>query len=145
MKTLGVDFGEKRIGLAISDEAGCFALPLKTLARTSDRQAATEIARLARDEDIAALVVGEPRGPKGAVGSAARRVATFIETLAEETGLPIETVDETLTTHEAEARLREAGLDPRARRSKIDALAAQILLQEALDRRHEASEGKGQP
>lgn len=134
MRALGVDFGERRVGLAISDEGGRFALPLATLARHSDRQVIAEIAALAVREGVQRLVVGEPRNLDGSRGAAAERAARFAVRLAAATGLPWEPVDETLTSATAAERLRASGGDPRRDRARLDALAAQILLQEALDR-----------
>ena len=134
LRSLGIDFGEKRIGLAISDPAGRFALPLTTLERRNDRSALRQIAEIARQEGIGRLVLGEPVGMDGQRGENAERVRRFGERLAELTGLPLELVNEALTTVEAQERLREAGIDPRKEPARIDALAAQILLQEALDR-----------
>ena len=134
MRFLGIDFGEKRIGLAISDPAGRFALPLTTLERRNDRSALRQIAEIARQEGVGRLVLGEPVGLDGQRGANADRVRRFGERLAELTGLPLELVNEALTTVEAQERLREAGVDPRKEPARIDALAAQILLQEALDR-----------
>ena len=113
MRTLGIDFGETRIGLAISDPAGRVAVPLTTLER---------------------LVLGEPVGLDGQRGPAAERVERFGRKLAAVTGLPLALIDEALTTVAAAERLREAGIDPRRQPERLDALAAQILLQDALDR-----------
>lgn len=130
MRALGIDFGEKRIGLAVSDAEGRWAMPLSTIERSTDRRAIHQIADLARREGIALLVLGEPLGLDGRAGEAAARVRRFGERLARVSGLPIRWVDEALTTVAAAERLRDAGLDRRDRR---DAVAAQILLQEALD------------
>jgi putative Holliday junction resolvase len=132
VRSLGVDFGEKRIGLAVSE--GTLAVPLTTLRRKDDRSALAEIAGIARREGVGRLVVGEPRGLDGTRGTAAARARRFGERLAEMTGLPLEMVDEALTSVEAAERLRAAGIDPRRHPEKLDAVAAQILLQEALDR-----------
>ena len=137
MKALGIDFGSRRIGLALSDEQGRLAVPLETLARTSDRAAIAAIERLVRREGIERLVVGEPLRLDGRRGDAARRAARFASKLEAATGLPVELVDESLTSVEAEARLREAGVDPRRHPERVDAVAAQIVLQESLDRRAE--------
>lgn len=136
MRALGIDFGERRIGLAISDPAGGYALPWKVLERANDRAAIEAIAALAAEEGIELLVVGEPRRPAdGTAGSAALRVRRFGARLARRTALPLEWVDETLTSRAAAARLAETGGRSAARRAQLDAVAAQILLQEALDRR----------
>lgn len=138
MRALGIDFGERRIGLALSDPEGRFALPYRVLERSSDHDAIAAIAAIAAEEGVTRLVVGEPRRPAdGAAGSAVLRVRRFAARLARRTGLAIEWVDESLTSHAAAERLRGAGghrRADRARRANLDAVAAQILLQEALDR-----------
>jgi putative Holliday junction resolvase len=134
MRWLGIDFGERRIGVAISDPEGRLAVPLTTLERTSDRAAVGELAALARREEVGALAVGEPRNLDGSRGEAAERARGFAAKLARATGLPLELVDEALTSVEAAERLAAAGIDARRRAGKLDAVAAQIVLQEALDR-----------
>ncbi|HEX4960005.1 MAG TPA: Holliday junction resolvase RuvX [Thermoanaerobaculia bacterium] len=134
MRTLGIDFGEKRIGLAISDPAGRVAVPLTTLERRNDRSAVRQIAEIARREGVERLVLGEPVGLDGERGEAAERTERFGQKLASFTGLPVARIDEALTTVEAAERLRQAGIDPRRQPERLDALAAQILLQDALDR-----------
>ena len=142
MRTLGIDFGERHIGLALSDPEGRFALPSRVLERRSDAEAIAEIAALVVAEGVAALVVGEPRRPAdGAPTATGRRARRFGERLAAATGLPVEWIDESLTSHEAAARLRESGARRARRQTRSDALAAQILLQEALDRRARRSAG----
>ncbi len=135
MRALGIDFGERRIGIAISDPEGRYALPSGTLERRSDAEAVAALAEIADREGIAWIVIGEPRGPGGRPGDAAARARSFAAKLARRTGLPVETIDETLTSREADARLRDAGLAAAERRSRRDALAAQLLLEEALARR----------
>ena len=135
MRILGIDFGERRIGVAISDARGTLATPLATLSRKDDASAVRELVALARSENIEALVVGEPRRLDGSRGEAAERAAGFARKLAAAAGLPCELIDEALTSVEAEERLRAAGVDPRRHPERIDAVAAQIILQEALDRR----------
>lgn len=143
MRSLGIDFGEKRIGLAISDPEGRIAVPLRTLDRRDDRSAIREIADIAQREEVGRLVLGEPVGLDGTRGSAAERVRSFGEKLARQTGLPVELVNESLTSVEAGERLREAGIDPRRNPARLDAVAAQILLQEALDRLPGGGPGSG--
>lgn len=135
MRYLGIDFGESRIGLAVSDPEGRFALPLTTLKRQNDRAAAREIAEIARAEGVERLVLGEPVGLDGARGEAAERVRRFGKKLEAAAKLPVELIEEALTSVAADERLREAGVDTRKDRARIDAVAAQILLQDALDRR----------
>lgn len=135
MKALGIDFGERRIGLAISDPAGRIAVPLLTFERTTDRQAAGKIAAISRAEEIELLVLGEPRNLDGTAGEAAERIGRFGRRLTAATGLALERVDEALTSVTAAQRLRQAGVDLRKNPGRIDAIAAQILLQELLDSR----------
>ncbi len=135
-RALGIDFGERRIGLALSDAEGRWAMPHTTLERRTDRRAAHQIADLARREGVELLVLGEPLGLDGEAGEAALRIRRFGARLARVTGLPIRWVDETLTTIEATERLHAAGLDRPGKKERRDAVAAQILLQEALDRDH---------
>ena len=133
MRALGIDFGERRIGLAISDPEGRLAVPLTTLERRNDRSAVRAIAEIARREGVGRLVLGEPVGLDGQRGESTERVRRFGDKLAEVSGLPVRLVGESLTTVEAQERLRAAGVDPRREPERIDAVAAQILLQEALD------------
>ena len=133
MKTLGIDFGEKRIGIALSDPSGRLALPHGVVERDTDRRAIYRIVALIRSESVERLVLGEPRGLDGSEGEAVDRVRRFGRKLTKASGLPITYVDEALTTVEAIERLREAGLDRRDRPELRDAVAAQILLQQALD------------
>lgn len=134
MRTLAVDFGERRIGLAISDASGAMALPLVTLERSSDRAAIAAIKDLARERQIERIVVGDPRQSDGSRGDASLRAARFAGKLADATQLPCELVDETLTTREAAARLAAAGIDVARHPERLDSVAAQILLEEVLGR-----------
>lgn len=131
---LGIDFGERRIGVALSDPQRRLAVPWGVVERQSDRQAIGELAALARAEGASLLVAGEPRRLDGEAGEAARRARSFAERLARAARLPLVVVDEALTTAEAARRLAAAGVEGRAQRGRIDAVAAQILLQEVLDR-----------
>lgn len=133
-RAMGLDLGEKRIGVALSDPDGRVAVPFGVVARRSDRDALRRLSEIAAAEGVGRLVVGEPLRLDGSRGAAAERAASFARKLAAATGLEAELIEETLTSVEAERRLREAGIDPRREPGRIDELAAQILLQEALDR-----------
>ena len=135
----GLDVGERRIGVAVSDATGTLARPVSVL-RTSgldgdalDR-AAAEIARLAAEDDgLVALVVGLPRRLDGSANDMTPRIQAFAQTLGRQTSLPIVLQDERLTSLEAESRLAIREKDWRARKRRLDAAAAAIILQDYLD------------
>ncbi len=131
-RMLAIDFGEKRVGVAVTDPDCRMAIPLTTLRRRSDRQIVSEIADLAREKSIERIVVGEPLDLQGGHTTASSRVASFARKLERSTGLPCDLQQETLTSVEATQRLRAAGVDTRRHPERIDAVAAQILLEQAM-------------
>jgi len=138
-RVLGIDIGTRRVGLAISDASGTLARPLTTLRVTGARDAVDrvvrEIARLAgEDGGLAQIVVGIPKRLDGAATDETRRAEAFIAALGACTAVPIAREDERLTSREAESRLAERERDWRARKLKLDAAAAAIILQDFLDR-----------
>lgn len=139
MRFLGIDFGERRIGVAVSDAEATLATPLVTLNRKDDASAIRQLMRIVSEEGIEALVVGDPRRLDGSRGDASDRAAGFAAKLAKTAELPFELVNEVLTSVEASERLRAAGVNTRRHPERIDAVAAQIILQEALDRRRATS------
>ena len=126
MRFLGIDFGERRIGLAVSDQQARIATPLEIVERVSDVQAIDEIIAVIEREKIGGLVMGEPLRLDGSRGGAAERTASFARKLGRAADLEIRFVDEALTSHAAAERV---GADS----PQLDAVAAQIILQEALD------------
>ena len=143
MRTLAVDVGQRRIGLAISDASGTLARPLTTLTVWEDDaldRVAAEIARLAGEEDgLGAIVVGLPVGLDGSPTDQTSRVTEFIRALQERTAIPIVGADERLTSREAESRLALRERDWRKRKERLDAAAAAIILQDYLDAQHRPS------
>jgi putative pre-16S rRNA nuclease len=140
-RVLAVDWGEVRIGLALSDESQIIASPLETLTRRRGKRfPMPRFLELIAAHAPVGLVVGLPLTPDGGerpATAAARELATL---LAGRTGLPVELVDERVTTARAHAAIREQGGSTRGRREDVDALAAAILLQHFLEtRRHAAS------
>jgi putative Holliday junction resolvase len=138
-RVLGIDHGTVRIGLALSDEMEIVASPLRTL--DAARHPEREIAEIVAARRVSKIVVGMPLHMNGSHGEAARRVEDFITRLGKELRheVPIETVDERLSSVEAEASLDRSGVtDPRQRRQVVDQLAAVIILQEHLNRSHPA-------
>ena len=138
-RVAGLDVGERRIGVAVSDATRTLARPVGVL-RTSglDRdavdRAAAEVARLAAEEDgLAALVIGLPRRLDGSPSDMTPRVEAFATALGVRTRLPVILQDERLTSREAESRLALRERDWRARKERLDAAAAAIILQDYLD------------
>ena len=132
---LAIDYGQKRVGVAVSDEAGRLAMPLCTVVRKSHRGLIEDLSRLIQREAAKGLVVGEPRRLDGSLGDAAKQARRFASALARATQLPYVLVNEALTSRAAEERLHAAGVNPRRHPERIDQVAAQIILEEFLDRR----------
>ena len=137
MRALGIDFGDRRIGLALSDPTGTLASPLTTLTyRLGKRPPLGEIERVAREAEVVHLVVGLPldlAGEETDRCAAARKVG---DSLSQRLGVPVDYVDERMTSVRAERLVRSAGL-PRSRREqkgRVDAAAAALILQGWLDR-----------
>jgi putative Holliday junction resolvase len=135
----GLDVGERRIGVAVSDLTGTLARPVGVLYTTgldgdAVERAATELARLAAEEDgLTSLVVGLPRRLDGSPNDMTPRVQAFADALRTRIGVPVILQDERLTSREAESRLALREKDWRARKRQIDAAAAAIILQDYLD------------
>lgn len=137
-RALGIDVGERRVGLAISDVTQTLASPFATLTVNSTddavRQVASKIDLLSgEDDELVTIIVGLPTKLDGSPTTQTARVEAFIETLATRTSLPIVKVDERLTSREAESRLAARERDWRRRKSKLDAAAAAVILQDYLD------------
>lgn len=134
VRVLGIDLGAKRIGVAVSDSSGTVATPLTVIARSRSRRADHDaIARLVRDEEAEAVVVGLPLNMDGSRGPAAKAAAAEAEVLVTVVGVPVHLHDERLTTVTAERALREAGVRGQDKRSVVDKVAAAVLLQGWLD------------
>lgn len=130
---LGLDFGEKRIGVAKSDELGLMAHPLPFIVCKSEDQVLTVIRRLLDEHGVKKIVVGLPKTMKGEIGSQGKTVVAFVERLREKTACDVVTWDERLTTAQAERVLLAQDVSRAKRKVKRDALAAQITLQSYLD------------
>ncbi len=135
---LGIDFGQARIGLAISDELRLLAHPLETI--PANRDSAKRIAEIVRDRKIDKVVIGIPRHMSGAIGEAAKKALDFAGDLRQKLPCPVETWDERLTTVAANRALTAAGKKTRETRKFIDQVAAQMILQGFLDREGAAVE-----
>ncbi|MFD1677749.1 Holliday junction resolvase RuvX [Alicyclobacillus fodiniaquatilis] len=133
MRTLAIDFGQRRVGLALSDPTGFLAQALQVIERQSDGQVAADIAVICRDREVEEIVLGHPRLLSGEVGMRAKQVEKFAQLLKRHVDLPIRLFDERLTTVSAERVLIEADMKRKKRKQVIDAVAATILLQTYLD------------
>jgi putative Holliday junction resolvase len=141
---LAVDVGSVRVGVARSDPAGVLATPLTVLA--SGPGTKNELAKLAAEADALEVIVGLPTSLSGREGAAAVGARKFASELASRlTPIPVRLVDERFTTTEAHNALRRGGKDSRARRQVVDAAAAAVLLQAALDAERATGRPAGQP
>ena len=134
MRILGLDVGERRIGVAMSDPEEIIASPTTIITRDEDNTAIDTIVRLVTQHDIKLIIVGMPYSLNGTEGKQANRVKEFVDKLSEKTSADIELRDERLSTVGAERLLRQTG-NKKAKRSPRDDAAAAYILQGYLDSR----------
>ncbi len=140
MRAVGVDLGDARIGIALSDSGGTLATPWTKVERCGDEpQDHRRIADLVAEAEAECVVVGLPLSLDGSIGPAAEKALAEVGRLAAVLSVPVETYDERLTTVTAERVLREQGVTGRRRRQVIDQVAASVLLQAWLDARSAAA------
>ena len=132
-RLLAIDYGERRIGLAVSDPTGTIASPAGFILRRPGKRApVAELARRARELEARGFVLGLPLDEEGADTARAAEVRALAAALERRTGLPVRLVDERFTTAAALRAVRELGGSTRGRKGDVDALAATVLLQHAL-------------
>jgi len=131
-RALGIDLGDARVGVAVSDDLGMLAHPMETIQVKAGRVMG-RILEIAREKGTQTIVVGMPRNMDGSFGPAAQKTRDFIDALKLETSCRVVPWDERLTTVSAQRSLHEAGKNARAQKAMIDQVAAQILLQSWLD------------
>jgi putative Holliday junction resolvase len=137
MRVLGIDFGERRIGLALSDPTGTLAFPLATLTRRAGkRPPLAALQNVVRENEVETLIVGLPLTLQGEDSEWTCAVREMAEALSRRTGLPLHLVDERFTSARAEKAIRSLGLPRKKREDKarVDAAAAVLILQGWLDR-----------
>ncbi|EDX73143.1 conserved hypothetical protein TIGR00250 [Coleofasciculus chthonoplastes PCC 7420] len=132
---MGLDVGSKRIGVAGCDGTGLIATGLTTIKRTSFEQDVSQFRELVEQRDVQVLVVGLPYSMNGTLGFQARQVQKYARRLSAALQLPVEYVDERLTSFEAEQLLHAEKLSPSRHKALIDRKAAAIILQQWLDTR----------
>lgn len=133
-RILGLDYGTKRIGLALSDELGIIAMPLGVVDAGNPEKAVLAIKETCREKEVAKIILGLPLNMDGTTGFAANDVTKFADVLRAATGLDVETWDERLTTAIVERMLIQADTRRDKRKNVRDQLAAQVILQSYLDR-----------
>ncbi|HEY4607316.1 MAG TPA: Holliday junction resolvase RuvX [Acidimicrobiia bacterium] len=129
-RLLGVDYGSKRVGLAVSDALGLIASPLSVVPRSS---AVEDVVALVKELDIVTIVVGLPTALGGGEGVSASEARRLADELATATGVEVVLRDERFTSRMAEGALVETGMKRRKRRETVDKIAATIILQDYLD------------
>ena len=137
MRVMGLDFGSKTVGIAVSDSLGLTAQGVEIIRRTSEnklRQTLARIEALIREYEVGTLVLGFPKNMNNTIGDRAGKSLAFKEMLEKRTGLPVVMWDERLTTAEAERTLMETGVRRENRKQFLDQMAAVLILQGYLDR-----------
>ena len=133
MRILAIDHGTKRMGIAISDELGMIAQPLEFIPAEPFAEFLKRLKEILSAKEVELILVGMPRNMNGSYGPAASKVQEFVAALKEAVTVPIQTVDERLTSVQAHRLLTEAEVSGRQRKGKVDKSAAAVLLQSYLD------------
>jgi putative holliday junction resolvase len=139
ISALGLDLGHRRIGVAGCDRLGLIAAGLTTVHRTSFEQDIAQLRQLTQSRDVSVLVVGLPYSMNGEIGTQAKRTQKLAQRIGAALNLPIEYMDERLTSVEAEAMLHAQRISPSRNRELVDRKAACIILQQWLDQRRQVS------
>ncbi len=134
MRILGIDYGLRRIGLALSDPDGILASPLSVYIRSDLRSDIDHIVRLVHKHEVGRIVIGLPLNMDGTIGDMVDEVAAFADRLRERVEVPVVTFDERLTSEEAERVLIQADVSRKKRKRIQDSLAAVLILQGYLER-----------
>jgi putative Holliday junction resolvase len=130
---LGLDVGDRRIGLALSDPGGILASPLTIIEHTTELQDIEAILKIAKEREVERIIVGLPRLMNGDIGPQAQKVQTFVEAIRSHTQIPIEYRDERLTTVTAQRLKQETSSKKKNRNLRYDAMAAAVILQDYLE------------
>ena len=134
MRVLGLDVGERRIGVALSDPLGLTAQRLTVLTRHGSAEDLDAVRSLVAEHGVERVIVGLPLTMRGARGPQAQRIAAFADALRRQVSVPVEYIDERLTTVQGERALLATDTSRRKRKQVIDQVAAQLILQQYLDR-----------
>jgi putative Holliday junction resolvase len=134
---LGVDYGRRRVGLAVSDPAGIIARPLETLTVKSMNESVSSVCAVAEREDAAGIVVGMPLAESGKPTELSEEVTKFCALIKARIPLPVHLEDERLSSRQALGVLHAHGMKTKGNKEKIDRISAAIVLQAFLDRRNQ--------
>ncbi len=132
-RLLGVDYGDVRIGLALSDPMHVICSPHDVVQHADNRSSAREIVRICEEQDVELIVVGLPLNMDGSSGAAVEKVMAFVKQFKKLTDIPVITWDERMTTITAQQALIEGNVRREKRKLHVDKLAAQIMLQHYMD------------
>jgi putative Holliday junction resolvase len=132
MRYLGIDFGLKRVGLALTDPAGTMAFPYRTLVRTTRKQFFEDLLQVIEDEKVQGVVLGLPLDLEGRETETTRQVLNFKNSLARRITLPVFLVNEALSSFEAEQALSRSGMKKKKQKPVLDQVAAVIILESFL-------------
>jgi len=135
ISALGLDVGQKRIGVAGCDGTGLIATGLTTIERKSFQQVIDELQAMIHDRQVQILIIGLPYNMDGSLGFQAKQVQKFARAISRALSLPIEYVDERLTSYQAEQLLHAENISPSRNKGLIDRKAASLILQQWLDER----------
>ena len=144
VRYLGLDVGDVRIGVALSDETATLASGLLTLERVGPRKDVRAVAAIVRERQVGEVVIGMPWRLDGTMGPQGEKVTAFVESLRRAVEVPVVTWDERFTTVAADELLAEAGVRRRDRKARIDRAAAVLILQGYLDARRSDSATRGE-
>ena len=133
MRILGIDYGEKRVGLSISSQIVSIAQGLPTIERVDGKDYLEELADIVKEKEVDEIVVGLPKNMNGTIGEKAEEVLGFVEILKSKFNLPVHTVDERLTTVRAHRAMTGAKMSKKGKKKRVDMIAAQFILQAYLD------------
>ena len=132
MRILGIDYGEKRIGMAVSDPLGITAQGLPTIERTNIQDDLQKILNVVREKEVREIVVGLPKNMNNSLGEKAQAVLNFVALLKKDINIPINVIDERLSTVRANRAMLEGDLSRKKRKDRVDMIAAQLILQDYL-------------
>lgn len=136
-RSLGIDFGTRRIGLALSDPTGTLATPLPFLENSTPEEVTKNLKDLVENHGVETIVVGMPRNMDGTYGPSAEKVRNFIALTQPHLTAKVVTIDERLTTAQASRELSQIGLNQKDLRKKVDSSSAALILQQFLDRNNQ--------